>query len=178
MRYKSIFVLLPLCLAIGFWGCSSQDKKVEAPKQEHITKSLAPAKAEIAGQNFSAEISDLKVAMYVDIASKEIVDTPSLTGHIKVTNKSKDIIDIQAVTLEYLDQAGKPIAFKTGEKISKVTSYWLKIIKPGDTVEGSIDATIPRAAVKEKILGKIEISLVYVPSPLRRETLTFPEQIE
>jgi hypothetical protein len=116
--------------------------------------------------------------MYVDIASKEIVDTPSLTGHIKVTNKSKDIIDIQAVTLEYLDQAGKPIAFKTGEKISKVTSYWLKIIKPGDTVEGSIDATIPRAAVKEKILGKIEISLVYVPSPLRRETLTIPEKIE
>lgn len=178
MRYKKSFVILSMCLLIGLLGCARDDQKAEAPKREYITKNLVPAKAEVEGQSFSAEISDLKVSMNVDIASKEIVDTPILAGHIKVTNKSKDIIDIQAVTLEYLDLAGKPIAFKTGEKISKVTSYWLKIIKPGDTVEGSIDATIPRAAVKEKILGSIEVNLVYVPSPLKRETLTFPEKME
>lgn len=178
MRYKKILVLIPLCLAFGFLGCSSKEAKVEAPKQEKITKNLVPAKAEIAGQNFSVELSDLKVEMTVDIASKEIVDTPSLTGHIKVTNKSKDIIDIQAATLEYIDEAGNQIAFKTGEKISKVTSYWLKILRPGETVEGSIDATIPRTAVKEKALGKIEINLVYVPSPLKRETLTLSGKLE
>jgi hypothetical protein len=54
----------------------------------------------------------------------------------------------------------------------------LKIIQPGETLEGSIDATIPRVAIKEKALGKIEINLVYVPSPLKRETLTLPEKIE
>jgi hypothetical protein len=179
MHYKKILVLIPLCLAIGFLGCSSkEEKKAGAPKQEKITKNLVPAKAEIAGQNFSAELSDLKVEMTVDTASKEIVDTPRLTGHIKVTNKSKDIIDVQAATVEYLDVAGNQIAFKSGEKISKVTSYWLKIIRPGETVEGSMDATIPRAAVKEKTLGKIEINLVYVPSPLKRETLSLPEKIE
>ena len=178
MYYKKIRVLILLCLAIGFFGCSNEKKTVEAPKQEKVTKSLVPANAEITGQNFSVKLSDLKAEMTVDTASKEIVDTPNLRGHIVVTNMSKDIMDIQAASLEYLDEAGKPIAFKSGEKISKVTSYWLKIIKPGETVEGSIDATIPRAAIKEKALGKIEINLVYVPSPLKRETLTLPEKVE
>ena len=129
------------------------------------------------GQNFSVELTDLKVAMTVDTTSKEIVETPKLSGNIKITNKSDNILDIQGITLEYLDNAGKPIPFSSGEKISKVNSYW-KAIKPGEDFEGSMDATIPRAAVKEKALGKIEINAVYVPSPLKRETFTIPEKIE
>ena len=145
MRTTKLFIILALGLLIGLVGCT-KEQKAEAPKQERIEKSLAPAKAEAVGQNFSLELSDLKAAMTVNTASKEIVETPSLSGNIKITNKSKDILDIQGVTLEYLDEAGKPIAFKSGEKISKVSSYW-KAIKPGETFEGSIDATIPRAAV-------------------------------
>ena len=72
---------------------------------------------------------------------------------------------------------GKPIPFSSGEKISKVSSFW-KAIQPGEVFDGSIDATIPRAAVKEKALGKIEINMVYVPSPLKRETFTLPEKVE
>ena len=178
MHYKKILALIPLCLAIGFLGCSTEGKKAEAPKQEQVKKNLVPAKAEIQGPIFSAEITDLQVTMTVDAASKEIVETPSLTGHIKITNKSQDNIDVQAVTLDYLDEAGKPIIFSSGEKISKVGSYWLKLLNPGQTLEGSIDATIPRAAVKGKTLGKIEMNVVYVPSPLKRETLTLPEKIE
>jgi hypothetical protein len=117
------------------------------------------------------------VTATVDTASKEIVETPSLRGNIKITNKSNDILDIQGVTLEYLDEGGKPIPFKSGDRISKVTSYW-QTIKPEKNYEGSIDATIPRAAVKEKALGKIEINVVYVPTPLKRETMTLPEKIE
>jgi len=176
MRITKIFIFLALSLAIGLLGCT-KEQKAEAPKQERIEKSLVPPKAEAKGPAFLVELSDLKVAMMIDTASKEIVETPSLGGNIKITNKSKDILDIQGVTLEYLDEAGKPIAFKSGEKISKVSSYW-HAIKPGETFEGSIDATIPRAAIKEKALGKIEISTVYVPSPLKRETLTLPEKVE
>jgi hypothetical protein len=176
MRITKIFVFLALSLVIGLWGCAT-GQKVEAPKQEQVIKNLVPAKAEVKGQAFLVELNDLKVAATVDTASKEIVETPSLRGNIKITNKSNDIMDIQGVTLEYLDEAGKPIAFKSGEKISKVSSYW-KAIKPEEVFEGSIDATIPRAAVKEKALGKLEINVVYVPSPLKRETLTLPEKIE
>ena len=176
MQFKKIFMFIALCLAIGIFSCAKE--KVEVPKQEQITKNLVPSKAEIQGQNFLVELSDLQVLTWVDTASKEIVETPSLKGNIKITNKSKDILDVQAVTFEYLDEAGKRIPFQSGEKISKV-SIFLKVIKPEEVTEGSFyDVTIPRMAIKEKALGKIEISLVYVPSPLKRETLTVSERIE
>src|SRR3990170_811825 len=117
MQFIKIFIFISLSLAIGFLGCA-KEQKVEAPKQEQITKNLVPPKAEVKGQAFLVELSDLKVVMTVNIASKEIVETPSLKGNIKITNKSKDILDIQAVTLEYLDETGKPILFKSGERIS------------------------------------------------------------
>jgi hypothetical protein len=176
MHFKKIFILIALCVAIGFFGCA-KEQKVEAPKQERITKNLVPQKSELKGPNFLVEISDLQVVMDVDTASKEIIETPSLRGHIKITNQSKDILDIQAVTLEYSDEAGKPIPFKSGEKIA-TASLFLKAIKPGEITEGSLDVTIPRMAIKEKALGRIEFNLVYVPSPLKRETLILPEKIE
>jgi hypothetical protein len=177
MHFKKIFIFIGLCLIIGLSGCSKEEKKVEGSKQERITKNLVPSKAEIKGENFLVELKDLQIVMDLDTASKEIVETPSLRGYVKVTNKSKDILDIQAVTLEYLDEAGKPIPFKSGEKISKA-SLFLKAIKPEEVTEGSLDVTIPRMAVKEKALGKIEINLVYVPSPLKRETLILSEKVE
>ena len=177
MRFIKIFIFLTLSLAIGFFGCA-KEQKAEAPKQEKITKNLVPPKSEIKGQNFLVELSDLKVVTVVDIASKEIVETPSLRGNIKITNKSKDILDVQAVTFEYLDESGKPIPFQSGEKISKV-SLFLKVIKPEEMTEGSFyDVTLPRMAIKEKVLRKIEVNLVYVPSPLKRETLTVSEKVE
>ena len=176
MHFKKIFILLALCLAIGLFGCT-KEQKVEAPKTEQIKKNLVPPKAEVKSQNFLVELSDLQVLMIVDIASKEIVETPSLKGHIKITNKSKNILDIQAVTLEYLDEAGKPIPYKSEEKIERVYPFW-KVLQPEGITEGSLDITIPKMAIKGKALGKIEITLVYVPSPLSRETLTLSEKVE
>ncbi len=175
MPTKKIFILIVFIAVTALLGCS-KEQKAEAPKQEQVTTDLVPPKTDASGQNFSVALSDLKVSATIDTASKEMVDTPRLTANIKITNTSKDILDIQGVTLEYLDQSGKPIAFKSGEKASNVSSYW-KAIKPAETFEGSIDATIPRAAVKQKDLGKIEVDVVYVPSPLRRESLTLPEKL-
>jgi hypothetical protein len=176
MHFIKIFILIGLSFVIGGFGCT-KEQKTEVPKQERITKNLVPSKAEVTGPNFLVELSDLQLLMDVDTASKEITETPSLRGHIKITNKSSDILDIQAVTLGYLDEAGKPIPFKSGEKIA-TASLFLKAIKPGEITEGSLDVTIPRMAVKEKALGRIEINLVYVPSPLKRETLTLSEKVE
>jgi hypothetical protein len=175
MYFKKMVVFLALSMVIGFFGCAKE--KVEAPKQEQITKKLIPPKAEITGTNFLIEISDLEVITIEDKASKEIVETPNLRGNIKITNKSKDNLDIQALALEYLDEAGKPIDFETGEKITKASLYF-KLIKPEESFEGQLDVTIPKKAIKEKTLGKIEFNLVYVASPLSRESATFPEKIE
>ncbi len=177
MRTTKISTFVALSLVIGLLGCAKEQKAVETPKQEQVTKNLVPAKVEVKSDNFLVELDDLKVATTVDTASKEIVETPSLKGNIKITNNSKNIMDIQGVTLEYLDEGGKPIAFKSGEKVSKVSAYW-QPIKPGKNFDGSLNATIPRAAVKEKALGKIEVNVVYIPSPLKRETLTLPEKVE
>ena len=76
-----------------------------------------------------------------------------------------------------LDEAGKPIPFKPEEKIEKVYSFW-KALQPEGIAEGSLDVTIPKMAIKGKTLGKIEINLVYVPSPLKRETLILSEKVE
>ena len=176
MHFIKISILIGLSLAIGIFGCT-KEQKVEAPKQERITKKLVPPKAELQGQNFLVELNDLQVLTIVDTASKEIVETPTLKGNIKITNKSRDILDIQAVTLEYLDEAGKPIPFKPEEKIEKVYPFW-KALQPEGITEGSLDVTIPKMAIKEKALGKIEITLVYVPSPLKREAFTLPEKVE
>jgi hypothetical protein len=176
MHYTKIFTILALSLAVGFLGCTT-DKKVEAPTQEQITKNLVPPKAEVKGPAFLVELNDMKVVTNVNLASKEIVETPSLKGSIKITNKSKDILDIQAVTLEYLDEAGKPIPYKPDEKIMKVYPFW-KVLQPEGIAEGSLDVTIPMKAIKEKSLRKIEVNLVYVPSPLKRETLTVSGKVE
>jgi hypothetical protein len=157
-------------------GCS-KDQKAEAPKQERVEKNLVPPKAEVMGKNFAVLLTDLKVSMMVDTASKEIIDTPTLRGNIKITNKTKGLLDIQAVTLEYLDEAGKPIAYKPAEKMSKVYPFW-KTLKPEEMAEGNLDTTIPGNAVKAKALSKIQIDLVYVPSPLSRDTLILSEKIE
>jgi len=176
MHFIKIFILIGLSLAIGIFGCA-KERKVEVPTQEQITKNLVPPKTDVKGQVFLVELSDLKVITTVNIASKEIIETPSLKGHIKITNKSKDILDIQAVTLEYLDEAGKPIPYKPEEKIVKIYPFW-KALQPEGVAEGSLDVTIPKNAIKEKPLGKIEINLVYVPSPLKRETLILSEKVE
>jgi len=177
MYITKIFIVLALSLSIGFLGCA--ERKVEAPTQEEITKNLVPPKAEVKGSAFHVELTDLKIVMTVDIASKEIIETPSLRGNIKITNKSKDVLDIQTVTLEYLDEAGKPIPYKPEEKIEKVRPFWEgKRLQPEDITEGSLYVTIPKGAIKERPLGKIEVNLVYVPSPLKREVLILPEKIE
>jgi len=176
MHFIKIFILIVLSLAIGIFACT-KERKVEAPTQEQVTKNLVPPKAEVKGPAFLVELNDLKVVTTVNIASKEIVGTPSLKGNIKITNKSKDILDIQAVTLEFQDEAGKEIPYKPDEKIEKVYPFW-KILQPEGTAEGSLDITVPTNAIKEKSLKKIEVNLVYVPSPLKRETLILSEKVE
>jgi hypothetical protein len=176
MHFIKIFMFFTLSLTVGIIGCA-KEQKVEAPKQEQITKNLVPPKAEVKGPAFFVELNDLKVITTVSTASKEIVETPSLKGNIKITNQSKDILDIQAVTLEYLDETGKPIPYKPEEKIVKVYPFW-KALQPEGIAEGSLDVTIPSSAIKEKSLRKIEVNLVYVPSPLKRETLTLSEKLE
>lgn len=163
-------------LAFVLAACSG-GQSTAVPQTERVEKNLVPATAKFKATNFSADLTGLKVAMTIDPNTKEIVETPKLLGDIKIVNTSENIIDIQGVSLGYRDEAGNIIPFTSGEKVAKVTSYW-KAIKPKETFEGSIDAVIPRAAVEKKVLGKIFIEMVYVPSPVKRESLSIIGKIE
>ena len=174
MKYFTVFAIAVLGLVIGFAGCA-KEKTSEAPKTEYVTKNLVPPQAEIKGADFEIQVDGLQVSMNVNTATKEPVETPTLGGHYKVTNTSKDVLDIQGVTVEYFDQQGKVIAFSSGEKITKASAMLAKV-NPGETTEGSLDLTFPRAALKN--LGRIDFNLVYIPSPLKRETLAMPEKVE
>ena len=177
MHFKKTYLLITLSLLVVFWGCTKKEEKAEAPKHREITKNLLPPKAEVQGEKFLIEISDLKTVIVEDIASKEIVETPDLKAQIKITNLTKNILDIEAITLEFLDKAGKPIEFESGEKVAKAHLF-LKIIRPKESFKASLNATIPRSAIKQNPLSKIEINLVYTEVPLKRETVTFSEKIE
>jgi len=61
MHYRTL-MLLSLCLAVGFFSSTKEEKKkVEDPNQEQIERNLTPPKAEVKGQVFLAELTDLKV---------------------------------------------------------------------------------------------------------------------
>lgn len=178
MNTTRILILATLMLAVGViaFNCATE-RKVEAPKQEQITKNIIPSKTEVKGPDFSVELNDMKVVTTVDIASKEMAGTPNLKGSIKITNRSKDILDIQAVTLQYLDESGNPIAYKSDEKAGTVYPFW-KILAPAGIAEGSLDTTVPVNAIKNNSLRKVEINLVYIPSKLKQETLTLSGKVE
>jgi hypothetical protein len=174
MRYTKVALFGILALALAFVGCTKQ-KASEAPKQEYMTKSLVPAKVETKGESVTVTAEDLRVSWTVNVANQEITETPTLRGSFKVVNTSKDLLEVQGVTVEYVDSSGSPIAFQSGEKIAKA-SLMLTSIKPGESSDGTLDVTFPRAAIKA--LDKIKVNVVYIPSPLKRETLTLPQKVE
>jgi hypothetical protein len=178
MSTIKILILISLTLAVGLFAfnCATETKTV-APKQEQITKNMVPAKTEVTGPAFCVELNEMKLVTTVDTTSKEITETPNLRGKIKITNKSKDMLDIQAVTLEYLDDGGKPIAYKSDEKVATVYPFW-KSLQPDGIAEGSLDITVPMNAIKNNSLRKLAINVVYVPSPLKREILTLSQKVE
>lgn len=176
---KNLFFLL---LVIGFisvflFNCGKKTGVSEGPKTEEITVALTPSVQEVKGDQFLLQLSDLKIIKTVDKSTQELTSTPYLRGNIKISNRSNNILEVQGVTIQYMDSAGNPIPFKTGEKRATVSTYW-KDLKPGAESENYLDVTVPIAAVKDKLLEKIQVNVVYVPSPLKREALEIPVKME
>ena len=168
-------VVLPLLFTLN--NCSKKSEVSEGPKTEEVTVALSPPTQEVKGEQFTLQLSNLKISETIDKNSKELTATPNLRGNIKIVNQSKNILDVQGVTIEYLDRSGNPIPFKTGEKRVSVSTYWTNL-RPGKEAENYLDVTVPMAAVKEKSFDKIQVNVVYVPSPLKRETLDIPVKME
>jgi hypothetical protein len=167
--------VLPLVLTLN--NCGKKSEVSEAPKTEEVAVTLSPSTQEVKSEQFTLQLSDLKILKTVDKSTKELTTTPSLKGNIKIVNHSKSILDVQGVTIQYLDSSGNPIPYKTGEKKVAVSTYWADL-QPGKEAENYLDVTVPVAAVKEKSLNRIQVNVVYIPSPLKREALSIPVRME
>jgi hypothetical protein len=163
----SIFGIL---LIFALPACEKKTGVSETAETEDVTVSLTPATEEVEGAQFSLQLSDLKIVKTIDKTTKEMTATPHLRGSIKIKNTSKDILEIQGITIQYLDASGNVIPFKSGEKNVTVSIY-LRDLQPGKESDNFLDVTVPMAAIKEKSLSKIQTTLVYVPTPLKRESV-------
>jgi hypothetical protein len=175
---KKIFLLsaLGLVLIFVFNGCKKAEV-TEGPKFEEVTVAVTPSTQEVKGEQFTLQLSDLKILKTIDKSTKELTTTPYLRGKIKISNQSKNVLDIQGVTIHYLDASGNPIPFKMGEKEVTVSAYWTDL-NPGKESEGNLDVTVPMVAIKEKSLNKVQVRVVYIPTPFKREAFDIPIKME
>jgi len=172
-----LFSAMGLIFVFIFNSCEKKPEVTEALETEEVTVALTPSNQEIKGELFTLKLSDLKIIKTVNKSTKELDSTPSLRGSIKFSNNSTNIIDIKEVTIQYLDSSGNPIPFKNGEKKANVSAYWSNI-QPGKDSEKSLDVKVPMAAVKEKSIDKIQSHVVYIPIPLKMESMDFPVKTE
>jgi hypothetical protein len=168
---------LGLIFVLVLPGCEKKSKMAETSKIEEVTIALSPSTQEVKSEQFSLQLSDLNITKSIDKSTKELTTTPHLKGSIKIKNLSKNILEIQGVTFQYFDGSGNMIPFKTGEKNVTVSVY-MRDLQPGNESENYLDVTVPMAAVKEKSLSKIQASVVYIPTPLKRELVDVPVKIE
>jgi len=176
-RKLSFLLVSGVIVILIFSGCEKKAAVTEGAKTEDVTVAITPSTQEVKGEQFSLQFSNLRIVKTVDQSTKDLTTTPSLKGNIKLKNHSRNILDVQGVSIQYLDGAGNIIPFKTGEKKVAVSTYWTDL-EPGKEADNYLDVTLPMDAVKEKLLSKIKVNVVYVPTPLKREALDIPVRIE
>ena len=175
---RKIFCLLAAGLLFsGIMSCSKKADVTPVATTEEVTLGLLPANQDIKGEQFTLQLSNLKILETMDKTSKEITSIPQLKGTMKIINISKNILQIQGITFQYLDASGKPIPFKSGENNVTVSIY-SRELQPGKDSENSLQVNIPVAALKNKSLSKIEANVVYVPTPLKKESVDMPVKIQ
>ncbi len=170
MLKKFFFPAMGLIFIFIFNSCDNKTEVADAPETEEITVALTPSNKEIKGELFTLNLSDLKIIKTINKSTKELTTAPSLKGGLKISNNSTSILEIKEMTIQYIDISGNPIPFKNGEKEAKVSAYWSNI-QPEKESEKSLDVKVPMAAVKEKSLNKIRTHVVYIPTPLKGESM-------
>jgi len=172
-----LFSAMGLLFVFFFNSCEKEPEVAEAPETEEVVVALTTADQEMKGDMFTLTLSDMEIIKTVNKSTNELETIPSLTGNLKISNTSTNILDFKEVTLEYIDSSGNPIPFKDGKKKAEVSVYWSDL-EPGKDLETSFDAKVPRAAVGGKSINKLRSHIVYIPTPLKKNIMEVPVEIE
>ena len=170
------------CAAVLVWaaavlaGCSGQPS-ADTPRIEEKTFSLKPATIPVRVGVLDGQLSELSVVQRVNPETGEVVYAPQMRGSLKLKNNSSDeSVRLVEGEIEYLDAAGGRIALADTRSDSSFQfySYSSDRLDPGAEVSKSVDVPFPAAALKDKALKEIRLSVTYLPAPYREESVKVP----
>ena len=168
------------CAGILMWaaatlpGCS--DHLTDTPRIEEKTFSLKPATIPVQVGILNGQLSELSVVERVNAETGKVVYAPQMRGTLKLKNNSPgEAVRILTGRIEYLDAAGGRIALadSRGDASFRFHSSADRL-DPGAEMSQSVGVPFPAAALKDKTLKEIRLSVTYLPAPYREESVEVP----
>ena len=171
-KCAAVLVLAAMALA----GCSGQPS-ADTPRIEEKTFTLKPALVTVRVGVLDGQLSGLSVVQRVSTETGEVIYAPQMRGTLKLKNSSPDeSVRLLEGEIEYLDAAGSRIALADtrSDTSFQFYSYSSERLDPGAEVSQSVDVPFPPAALKNKALKEIRLSVTYLPAPYREESVKVP----
>ncbi|HSE03878.1 MAG TPA: hypothetical protein VLK35_06950 [Methylomirabilota bacterium] len=147
---------------------------------EDRTYPVRPASPAVNIGIIMGEVIDLKVTERVERSSDRVVSPARLTGTLRLTNTAVNrSVRLVEARLLFIDAEGQPIKLTAGrtDLPVKLSTYGREWLDPGQDTTQSLDMEFPGEALKARLLRDIRVELSYVPSPFRREAVSFAVSI-
>ena len=163
--------------AVATAGCSPQPQATVAAINDKVY-AVSPETMKVASGMLSGEMTDMKVTERVEAGSGKVTTPAKLSGKLVLKNVSKDqTLRLVGGKILYVDPQGKPIALEDN-RIEPVVKFSQGYgtpdrLDPGQDATHAIDAEFPVEALKAKRLKEVRFELIYVPSPMREESMRF-----
>jgi hypothetical protein len=173
---RSASLAATLLLAGAAFACSSPPS-ADLPRIEEKTVMLRPETIPVRVGILSGQLSNLSVVQRVNADTKEVVYAPQLRGTLTLKNGSPDqAVRLVSGRVEYLDDAGAPIALKPdrSETGFNFYSYSSERLDPGKEISHSVDVPFPAVALDGVALSDIRLRVTYLPAPYRQESVEVP----
>ena len=173
-----MFSVLSVTLALAgvLAGCT-KEQAPDVSRIEDRTFTLRPANTDFRFGVLTGQLSDLTVTQRIDETTGEVVYAPQLRATLKLKNTSPDqAVRLLAGGLEYLGPDGKPIplAENRGNTDFNFYSYASDRLDPGMESSHNVDVPFPAAALDGRRMAEIRLSVTYIPTAYREESVTVP----
>ncbi|HEU5305004.1 MAG TPA: hypothetical protein VFU40_10210 [Gemmatimonadales bacterium] len=158
-------------------GPSSQPAATPAVIEDKAYR-VTPAWVVVKTGIIAGDVTDMKVTERVEPGSGRGVSPAQLTGTLKLKNTSvNQTVLLVMGKLLYVDAQGQPIQLDEArtEPTVRFAMCGNERLDPGQDATHSLDVEFPADALKR--LRAIRLELAYIPSPYRKETVTFTVSI-
>ena len=179
MRRRTIHAAILVWAAAGLAGCSGEPS-ADTPRIEERTFSLKPATIPVQVGMLNGQLTELSVMQRVNAETGEVLYAPQMRGTLRLKNTTDDeAVRLLNGQIEYLDAEGRRItlADARADTSFRFHSSSSEQLDPGAEIRHTVDVPFPAAALKDKPLNEIRLSLTYLPAPYRAESVELPVTI-